>query len=602
MKKSALQDAHGLRYYQTPRPRPLTEVAEEETRSNLTRIDTLSGNDFTQVRLGTVLNGYSRSLDGATIIYHSHYPQADTALIVRARRDQDPIEWETGPVPVAMEGQKISFAWIAALDAGEPRRRFHLSVNGREWFEFRGLREDEKSFRISGPGDSTLHFRATHRDQHGDLFGFMLLTLTRGLAAGERLRLAVRAEDAESDRWYMTFEYPLDSRVSADNIYAIVQEFGSRRQVVQVDVENLGPPAEGTVSVDMVPTSVQLEFGNNRFVLTAPLVNRETRIEVSATADGRLLGSTEMTLRPVRPFDYIPADWENESVSKTLEYAYDDWCIARLAESLGASDDAYRFRSRARYYRNLFDPETGFMRGRLADGSWKEPFSPRFSSHRQDEYTEGNAWQYTWFVPHDVKGLIDLMGGREAFIAKLDELFDQSSEIEGTNASPDISGLIGQYAHGNEPSHHITYLYCYAGAPWKTQERVRQITDRLYGPGPDGLPGNEDCGQMSAWYIFSSIGFYPVNPADGFYVIGTPHHERVSIDVGGGKVFTLEAAGASSVNKYIQSATLNGAPLDRCYITHNEIVAGGTLRFAMGPEPNREWATGELAAPPSLTP
>ncbi|MGD2152436.1 MAG: glycoside hydrolase family 92 protein, partial [Gemmatimonadales bacterium] len=190
---------------------------------------------------------------------------------------------------------------------------------------------------------------------------------------------------------------------------------------------------------------------------------------------------------------------------------------------------------------------------------------------------------------------------REAFVAKLDELFETSSDMEGT-APPDISGMIGQYAHGNEPSHHIAYLYSYAGAPWKTQERVRQITETLYGVAPDGLPGNEDCGQMSAWYILSAMGFYPVNPADGVYVIGAPHYERVVIDLGDGGRFSVEAPGVSAENKYIQSAALNGRPLDRCYITHEEIAAGGTLAFTMGSRPNLAWATEESAAPPSMTP
>ncbi len=298
---------------------------------------------------------------------------------------------------------------------------------------------------------------------------------------------------------------------------------------------------------------------------------------------------------------YIPADGEIESVSKTLEYAFDDWCIAQLAARLDRLTDRRLFETRAAFYRNLFDPATGFMRGRLADGSWKTPFSPRFSRHRQDDYTEGNAWQYSWFVPHDVRGLIGLMGGPDAFVKKLDELFDQPPEIEGADASPDISGLIGQYAHGNEPSHHVAYLYAYAGAPWKTARRVRQITTTLYGTGPDGLCGNEDCGQLSAWYLLSTMGFYPVNPAEGVYVIGSPHFERVTIDVGGGRTLTIQADGVSDTNIHVQGATLNGSPLDRCWIRHEEIAPGGTLTFRMGPEPNLAWATGGDAAPPSMS-
>ena len=600
MKKSALQDDCGLRFYKTPEIRSLQEVQAKETRSNLHRIDSLSQNDFTTARLGTIVNGYQSSISGVAVPYHSPYPQARTALFIRARADFEPVEWETAPVPESLVGEKVSFAWLAAIDTEEPRRNFELLIDGQSWFSFRTPRKNDKNFRVSGPNGGTLAFHGTHRDQFGSVFGFMFLTLPQHLLAGEQLRITVSAEDADSQQWYMTFEHPVTNRIAANNIYGFTEELGSRRQIVAVDVENAGPPGQGTVSVDNVSTAANFAFGCNRFVFAAPVVDRETPISVGATIDGRSIGQVELRLLPVVPYDYLPADWENWSVSKTLEYAFDDWCIAQLASKLGNTDDAVRFRCRARYYRNLFDPETRFMRGRLSDGSWREPFSPRFSEHRNDDYIEGNAWQYTWFVPHDVKGLIDLMGGSDAFIAKLDELFEQPSEIEGTNTPPDISGSIGQYAHGNEPSHHIAYLYCYAGAPWKTQERVRQIADTLYDSTPEGLPGNEDCGQMSAWYIFSAIGFYPVNPADGFYVIGTPHYEQVSIAVGDGKTFTVEAPGTSSSNKYIQSVTLNGRVLQRCFIKHSEVVAGGTLRFVMGSVPNKNWATDDLAAPPSI--
>ena len=202
---------------------------------------------------------------------------------------------------------------------------------------------------------------------------------------------------------------------------------------------------------------------------------------------------------------------------------------------------------------------------------------------------------------HDVRGLITLMGGPGAFVKKLDELFDQPSIIEGAEASPDISGLIGQYAQGNEPSHHIAYLYAYAGAPWKAADRVRQICHTMYVVGPKGLCGNEDCGQMSAWYIFSALGFYPVNPADGIYVIGAQQFDRAKIELAGGKTFEVLAGGLSKENRYIQGATLNDKPLERCWIKHDEIAAGGVLKFTMGREPNRSWATAPDAAPPSMT-
>ncbi|TRX53365.1 glycoside hydrolase family 92 protein [Fulvivirga sp. M361] len=304
----------------------------------------------------------------------------------------------------------------------------------------------------------------------------------------------------------------------------------------------------------------------------------------------------------LKEYGYIPSELEVESVTKTLEYAYDDWCIAQVAKALGKEDDYKYFIDRASAYRKLFDPETKFMRGKLADGSWRTPFDPKHSSHRvRTDYTEGNAWQHSWFVPHDVQGLIELMGGNGSFIEKLDQLFSEDSNITGENISADISGLIGQYAHGNEPSHHIAYLYSYAGAPWKTQEIVRDILLTLYSDQPDGLCGNEDCGQMSAWYVFSALGFYPVNPAEGIYVIGSPVFEKSQLTVAGGKKFIVEAIGSSTDNKYIQTAELNGRTLERAYIKHSEILEGGKLVLTMGSAPNKEWAAASSQVPPSMS-
>ena len=303
-----------------------------------------------------------------------------------------------------------------------------------------------------------------------------------------------------------------------------------------------------------------------------------------------------------RNYQYIPYDSAGQSVTRTLEYCYDDWCIAQMAKAVGEIAIYETFMERASWYRNVFDAETGFMRAKMADGSWKAPFDPQYSSHdfAVAEYTEGNAWQHSWFVPHDVQGLIDLHGGQEAFLTKLDELFETSSEIKGDFVSADISGLIGQYAHGNEPSHHIAYLYNYAGAPWKTQARVREILKTQYTDQPDGLCGNEDCGQMSAWYVFSAMGLYPVNPAEGNYVIGSPLFESADIKLPNGNTFTIEAPGVSDANFYVQSALLNGQPLIRSYLTHEEITAGGTLRLEMGPSPNKTlWADPE-SYPPSM--
>jgi len=282
-----------------------------------------------------------------------------------------------------------------------------------------------------------------------------------------------------------------------------------------------------------------------------------------------------------RQYEYIPADLENESVSKTLEYCYDDWCIARMALLLGENEDYNYYMERSGWYRNLFDQNTGFMRGKLSDSTWKEPFDPLYSSHRQDEYTEGNAWQYTWFVPHDVDGLAELMGGNRAFTGKLDSLFLQQVGVVGENASSDISGLIGAYAHGNEPGHHTAYMFRMAGKPHRTEELVRKIMSEMYHAGKDGLCGNEDCGQMSAWYVFSAMGMYPLNPADGRYVFGSPMLDEAIIRLPGGKTFSIKAENNSPENIYVSEIVLNGESLHRNYITHKEIMAGGSLLFIM---------------------
>ncbi|HEX6047303.1 MAG TPA: GH92 family glycosyl hydrolase, partial [Pyrinomonadaceae bacterium] len=281
---------------------------------------------------------------------------------------------------------------------------------------------------------------------------------------------------------------------------------------------------------------------------------------------------------------FISTEDERESVSKVLEYAYDDWCIAEVARRLGATADYHRYRGRALSYKNVFDPETGFMRPRT-NGGWAEPFDPREVTF---SFTEANAWQYTFFVPQDVDGLIDLMGGREKFARKLDDLFAAESRTTGREQA-DITGLIGQYAHGNEPSHHMAYLYNYAGQPWKTQFRVRQIMDQFYKPGPDGLIGNEDCGQMSAWYVLSAAGFYPVTPGSTTYAIGTPLFPEVRFNLENGKSFSVKALGNSI---YIQSATLNGKPYRKSYIDHADLTRGGELVLRMGSRPNKKWGTG----------
>jgi predicted alpha-1,2-mannosidase len=299
-------------------------------------------------------------------------------------------------------------------------------------------------------------------------------------------------------------------------------------------------------------------------------------------------------LKSYKEHGYIPAEDEAESVSKTLEYAYDDWCIARMAKSLGKEEDYKKFMERAQSYKNIFDPSTGFMRAKI-NGRWFEPFDPKEVNFN---YTEANSWQYSFFVPQDIHGLADMMGGKEKFIERLDRLFSESSETTGRDQS-DITGLIGQYAHGNEPSHHMAYLYNYVGQPWKTQKVARQIMDEMYTEKPDGLCGNEDCGQMSAWYILSAMGVYPVTPGDPIYTFGSPVFNQVVITLENGKAFQITTRNNSPKNIYIQSIEMNGKKYTKTYITQEEIMNGGEIIFEMGPEPNKRLGTHENEMPAS---
>ena len=282
------------------------------------------------------------------------------------------------------------------------------------------------------------------------------------------------------------------------------------------------------------------------------------------------------------PFDVI----RGESVSRLLECGYDDWCAGIMAEKLGFADDAAFFKKRSENWRNVFDKTTGFMRGRDSEGKWREPFDPREVGHgagTPNDFTEGNSWQYTWHVLHDPRGLVDAFGGTEQFVRKLDGLFNQESKVYGHDKY-DVTGLIGQYAHGNEPSHHVAYFYQFAGRPDRTAEVVREVCDRFYLNTPDGLSGNDDCGQMSAWYIFSAMGFYPFNPCGGEYVIGAPQVAKVELQVG--RTFTVIARNLSRENKYVKSVTLNGRPLKGFMLRHSDIMRGGELVFEMVGAPN----------------
>jgi predicted alpha-1,2-mannosidase len=302
-----------------------------------------------------------------------------------------------------------------------------------------------------------------------------------------------------------------------------------------------------------------------------------------------------------RKLGYIPSDKVDEAVSKTLEYAYDDWAVAHLARGAGADDDYRALLERSRNYRRVFNRKSGFTQPRLENGDWARPFDPRGVGHSKQwrDFTESNAWQASFLNQHDVHHYMSLFGGREAFARKLDRLFNMSSQLP-PDAPPDIAGMVGQYAHGNEPSHHIAYLYAYAGEHHKTQARVRMLLETMYRDERDGLAGNEDCGQMSAWYVLSALGFYAVDPVSGNYVIGSPLFDRAEIDVGGGRTLVIEAKGNGPDRPYIQSMSWNGQPYRRTWLRHADLAAGGTLVFEMGATPNRDFGAAAADAPPSF--
>ena len=297
---------------------------------------------------------------------------------------------------------------------------------------------------------------------------------------------------------------------------------------------------------------------------------------------------------------YVPVNNDGEAASKTVEYAFDDWTIARMAGAMGRTDVAETFGKRASYWRNNFNKADGFVEPRLLDGAYRKPFDPARAGN-ESGFTEGNAWQYSWYQPQDEEGLIQLLGGPGKLVAKLDEMFDQKVDPAKYADVEDISGMIGQYIHGNEPSHHLPYLYVYAGEPWRTQARLKQIVDSQYKPAPDGLVGNDDLGQMSAWLVFTSLGFYPVAPGSNEYVIGRPFVNRAVLHLPNGKVLTMTAENLSETNAFVQSVTLNGKPLERTFIRHEELMAGGELRFVMSPKEMAIWSLHAGQAPYSVT-
>ncbi len=307
----------------------------------------------------------------------------------------------------------------------------------------------------------------------------------------------------------------------------------------------------------------------------------------------------ERSMGLLKQYGYIPYDLEpdKETVARGLEYALADWCIAQIAKVTGDQKNYDYFLNRSKSYRHYFDKQTRFMRGKDSKGNFRPAaeFDPLSTKHRNDDYCEGNAWQYTWLVPHDVHGLANLFGSEKAFIQKLDSLFIIEGDL-GEEASPDVSGLIGQYAHGNEPSHHIIYMYNYVGQPWKAAQLIRRVLREQYRNDLDGLSGNEDVGQMSAWYVLSSIGLYQEEPAGGKYIIGSPLFNEARLNVGDGKTFIVKAINNSDKNIYVQNARLNGKRYDKSYIDYRDIIAGGTLELVMGPKPSK-WGTAKKNRP-----
>ncbi|ELX08936.1 alpha-1,2-mannosidase family protein [Janthinobacterium sp. HH01] len=297
---------------------------------------------------------------------------------------------------------------------------------------------------------------------------------------------------------------------------------------------------------------------------------------------------------------YVPIDLEPEAASKTVEYAFDDWTIARMAEKMGKKDIAARYYKRAQNYRNSFDVKTGFLRAKKSDGTFREPFDPVLSNFGSD-YTEGSAWQYSWYMPHDNAGLIRMLGGDAGLQNKIDMMFDAKVDEKVYAHMEDISGLIGHYAHGNEPSHHVAYLYNYAGAPWKTQKRLTQVVASQYNTTPAGLSGNDDLGQMSAWLAFTALGFYPVAPGSNEYVIGRPFLDKAVMNLPNGKTFTIRSVGLSAENVYVAGVTLNGKPLAQSFLRHEQITAGGELVFTMSAKPNTDWGKGAASRPYTQT-
>ncbi len=594
MIRTSTRDHRGLRYYSADASPATVHRLEEEVKPVRSH-EIASGS--------VVLSGFSSKVAGDTILYHSSDPTVTMALIARVSDRSRSMSWSTAVVPAGAGSAARVFAWMGGIASAKGAHPFALFVNGDSVLTFHAATTPaEKQWTVTGRKGVRLSFAAQYVDDFGDLFGNLLLSLPADLApAGSAVTLQIRGLGPESGDWVMTFEHGLTDCIRVTNAYGLIHRDGKDLQLLRIDAEHLGPVVTATIAAEgAAPLKAALLPGQSTVYLPVPRVEREHSMTVRVETGTTPPMAEAVAVHPVVTVGYVPADKDKESVSKSLEYAIDDFCIATFAKRLGKESIARTYERRAQFYRNLFDPATGFFRGRNLDGSWVTPFDPRFSTEKQPEYTEGNAWQYLWLVPQDVPGLMALLGGRESFDVKLDSLFNQSSDLTGTGAPPDESGLIGLYAHGNEPSHHIAYLYDYDGNPWKTQHLVHKIMTEFYKTGTEGLCGNEDCGQMSSWYVFSALGFYPLTPVGGVYAIGSPMVSHAAIAVGRGKTFTIDAKNLSRENYYIQSATLNGNPLDRPWITHADIVKGGALSFVMGPNPNKQWGSTPAAMPPTL--
>ncbi|MBE0643347.1 MAG: GH92 family glycosyl hydrolase [Bacteroidetes bacterium] len=601
MKSNAEQTKGGLKFYNMQEARSLEEIIEEQRRPSLTY-------SFDWKSVTAAVNGYAAAVRGQDIEYHSAIPNVTRALITRASETPMPIEWTSAPIPDDCDGDVVLY-WPAGMSTGKGGHKFTITVNDGSSIAFNtpvspehpsvfvaqmGIDQPQSGGGVAAAPISRgleLRFAAAVIDEFGDLFGTMMLRIPARLhRPGQPVRLRLEGEQAGSTDWVMTFKHSYAPSIEVVNSHGHAKKGATRYQFLRVQIEHDGLPRRMKVATDASTAELDIYPGFTSFEVGVMEKPSGTPAGVKLSFDDGSDVERTVPLRKTSAPCYIPADVENESVSKTLEYAYDDWCIAQVAKKLGRTEDTERYTARSQYYRELFDADMGFMRGRNLDGSFRSPFNPRFSTLKQHEYTEGNAWQYSWYVPHDVGGLVELQGGVAAFTKKLDSLFEQSSDLEDTGATGDVSGLIGLYAHGNEPSHHIAYLYNHTGQPWKTQALARRIMREMYHDQRDGLSGNEDCGQMSAWYVLSAMGFYPLNPCGGDYEIGSPAVDRAEIRLEGDRRFVIVAENNSDENVYVQSATLNGIPLERPVLRHDDMMRGGELRLRMGPKPSSLWS------------